>query len=112
MADTLNIDALKPGQNIRCTITNEPRTEHRRKTIARLMRRDPANKKALRHAQKVRRQRMNVYTRGGRDWYSRESVAKIVDTTAGKSWTMAYTPDIANDLQSVGSYISIEQHNA
>lgn len=110
MADSLNLDTIKPGQDIRCTITSEPRTENRRQTIARLMRRDPANKRALRNAQRIRRQRMNIYTRGGRDWYSRERCAEIVDVSAGQSWTMSFTPDIAKDLQSVGAHISVEQN--
>lgn len=96
---------FNPGQNLACTITKEPRNKGARDTIARLMRRDPAVAKSLRHAQHLRRKRMNVYTRGGRDWYSREKAAQVVKVEPGSSWTMLFTPDIAPDLESVRAYV-------
>jgi hypothetical protein len=102
------IDRFKPGQKIRCTVTKAPRTEARIDTIERLMRQEPAIQKGLRRAQRRRRQEMNVYNRGNRDWYSREKCAKIVQAATGASWTMTFTCQLAPDLASVQDYLSIE----
>jgi len=101
------IDQLNAGDLITCTIAKAPRAEAPTKTIARLMRRDPATIKGLRRAQKLRRDRMHAYTRGGRTWYSREKAAKIVRVDVGNTWTMPFTHDIAPDLKSVESYLTL-----
>jgi len=101
-------DTLAPGQTVRCTITKEPRAAAPARTIARLMRHDPANAKALRRAQKGRRDRMVVYTRGNRDWHQRERCGKIVRVRAGEGWTMRITPQVLPDLRCVARYLSIE----
>ncbi|HZW08911.1 MAG TPA: hypothetical protein VFF69_03330 [Phycisphaerales bacterium] len=99
----------KPGEQIRCTITAVPRAQAKTDTIARLMRRDPTAVRALRRAQRMRRQRMHSYIRGGREWFDREHPAKVVRVAQGESWQMVFTPDILPDLQSVGSYVKIEK---
>ena len=93
------------GQDIVCTVTAQPKAKAAKDTIARLMRRDPSAIKAMRRAQKLRRQRMNIYTRGGRDWYSREKSSRVVRVEPGASWTMPFTPDIAPDLDSVRDWV-------
>lgn len=97
----------KPGQVLKCTVVAEPRTDDKRSTIERLMRRDPENKKALRSAQQLRKRRLHVYIRGNRDWTSREKSARVVRATTGASWTMPYTPDIVPDLRSVATLVSV-----
>jgi hypothetical protein len=104
----MDVSKMKPGQNLVCTIEKLPRTDDQASTIARLMRKDPATKRALRRAQRMRRQRMIVYNRGNRDWYSREKSAKVVRINRGESWTMPYTLDLANDLAVVQPFISIK----
>ena len=68
----------KPGQHLACTVEKLPLNEGASDTIARLMRLDPANKKALRTAQRMRKQREVIYNRGNRDWHKREKTAKVV----------------------------------
>ncbi len=101
------IDQLSAGQLITCTIAKAPNAEAPTKTIARLMRRDPETLKGLRRAQKLRRDRMHAYTRGGRLWYDREKSSKIVRVAKGETWTMPFTHDIAPDLKSVESYLTL-----
>lgn len=101
------IDQLNAGQRITCTIAKAPKAEAANKTIARLMRRDPDNAKALRRGQKLRRDRMHAYTRGGRTWYDREKSSKVVLVREGQQWTMTFTHDIAPDLKSVESYLEL-----
>ena len=97
-----------PGQSLTCTIVAEPRTDDKRQTIERLMRRDPDNKRSLRRAQKLRKRRLNVYIRGNREWTSREKSARVVRAQQGTTWTMPYTPDIAPDLRSVATLVEVK----
>ncbi len=97
----------KAGDKIQCTVTSVPRAGAKTETIARLMRRDPTTVRALRRAQRLRRQRMHSYIRGGRRWYDREHPAKVIRVETGECWQMTFTHDIAADLASVGSYLKI-----
>lgn len=103
-----NTPAYKPGQHLECTVSKLPRTEDQAATVARLMRLDPENKRALRRAQRMRRQRMVVYNRGNRDWYSREKSAKVVFVGIGESFTLPYTHDLAHDLAVVSSFVNVK----
>jgi hypothetical protein len=105
---TIDTSKFKPGQNLVCTIDKVPATDDQSSTIARLMRKDPVTKRALRRAQRMRRQRMIVYNRGNRDWVSREPSARVVRVAKGESWTMPYSLDLATDLAVVQSFISVK----
>ena len=104
--DVLN--TAKPGQDLRCTVTAEPRTEKAVQTIARLMRRDQDHKRNLRRAQQLRKRRLNIYIRGGRRWASREKAADVVRVAQGAKWTMPFTPDLLTELRSVERFLTIE----
>ncbi|MBK9188247.1 MAG: hypothetical protein HUU18_05955 [Phycisphaerales bacterium] len=108
MATKSKVDALKPGQNVQCTVEKSPRAEGALKTIERLMRLDPENKKALRRAQVVRDRRLNVYNRGNRDWTSREKPARVVGVRKGVSWTLPYNVSLASDLRSVEAFLTLK----
>lgn len=97
----------KPGQNLACTVEKLPLSEGASDTIARLMRLDPANKKALRTAQRMRKQREVIYNRGNRDWHKREKTAKVVHVAVGENWNMTFNYDLARDIASVKQYLSI-----
>ncbi len=99
---------FKPGQDLTCTVTKKPQTDDQADTIARLMRKDPATKKSLRRAQRMRRQRMIVYNRGNRDWVSREPSAKIVRVAQGETWTMPFSHDLVGDLAVVSPFVQIK----
>ena len=72
------------------------------------MRQDANVQKALKKSQTRRRQTMNVYNRGNRDWTSRQKVGKIVEVEKGSSWTMPFFHQLAPDLRSVEKFLSIE----
>jgi len=100
--------AFKAGQNVVCTVTALPKATGAISTIERLMRRDPENRRALGRAQTKRRQRMNVYNRGNRDWVSRETAARIVRVEKGAEWKMVFTLDLAPDIASVSRFLQIK----
>lgn len=103
------IDTLSAGDNISLTIDKVPANKAACDTIVRMMRRDPDIKRSLARAQRMRRQRMTSYIRGGRMWYSREKAAKIAVCEQGNSWSMVFTHDITPDLGSVEKYLNISK---
>ncbi|MBS0196591.1 MAG: hypothetical protein JSR77_07520 [Planctomycetes bacterium] len=105
---SVDVSKLKPGQNLQCVIEKLPRTADQTSTIARLMRMDPTNKRALKRAQRMRKQRMVVYNRGNRDWVSREHPAKVVHVGIGEKWTLPYSLDLAHDLVAIQGFVGVK----
>jgi hypothetical protein len=103
-----DIAALKPGQTIKCTVTAAPRSHGATATVQRLMQMSPETRKGLKTAQRMRRQNMVVYNRGNRDWHKRAQCGTQVRVEAGATWSMPYSPQIAPDLRSVASVVSVE----
>jgi hypothetical protein len=103
------IDTLSAGDTIKCTISKVPNNKGSVDTITRLMRRDPDIKRGLARAQRMRRQRMHAYIRGGRMWYSREKAARIAICEQGNTWSMRFTHDIGPDLASVEQFLAVEK---
>jgi len=102
------LDTLKPGQEIRCTVSAMPRAKAKVDTIARLMRQNHEISKGLKRAQAHRKRTANIHNRGGRDWYARAKAGKNLRVAPGESWTMVYVPHIHADIASVAPYLSIE----
>lgn len=104
----VDVSGFKAGQELTCTIETMPRTKGQADTLARLMRLDHTNLRALRRAQRMRRQREVVYNRGNRDWVKREKTARVVSVEKGKTWTLPFNFDLAGDLAAVAKFISIK----
>jgi hypothetical protein len=105
---SIDVTKFKPGQDLECTVEKLPRSQDDTDTIARLMRLDPANKKALRTAYRMRKQRMVIYNRGNRDWVKREPTAKVVRVEAGANWTLPFSVELGNDIKAIAEFISIK----
>lgn len=103
------LDTLNAGQQIKVTVTKVPARTDAEQTIARLMRRDPDIARKLRNAHRRRQQNMRSKIRGGRVWYVRPKATKAAIVDEGRSWTMAYTHDLASDFRSVEQFLSIEK---
>jgi hypothetical protein len=102
------IDSLKPGQTIRCTVLKLPKAAAAKKTIERLMRRDPAVSKGLRKSHKLRSETTVTYNRGNRDWVQRQKVGKIVRLVKGNTWTCTFDMSVAPDFRAVSDYVKVE----
>lgn len=100
-------NSYKPGQNLFCTIEKLPRNDDQTATLARLMRLDPENKRGLRRAQRMRKQRLIVYNRGNRDWVSRERTAKVVHVGVGENFTLPFSHDLVHDIARIQQFIKI-----
>ena len=103
------LDSLKPGDQVTFTLKRDVPKGDTRDTIARLMRNDPAIKKKLRSAQQHRRRTTPVATRGGRPWYVRPRATKAAVPVKGASWTMAWTPLLRKDVESVADVLEISK---
>lgn len=104
----LDVSKFKAGQSLACTLKKVPVAAAAQRTVERLMRLDPANKKALRRAQRLRKQRELVYNRGNRDWVSREKSARVIHAVPGQTWTLPFDHDLARDLASVGEFVTVK----
>lgn len=102
------IDALKPGQTIRCTILKLPKAAADKKTIERLMRRDPQVIRGLRRSAHLRAKTTVTYNRGNRDWVQRQKVGKIVRVVKGNTWTCVFDLNAAPDLKAVSTFVKVE----
>ncbi|HYD00181.1 MAG TPA: hypothetical protein VEB22_03065 [Phycisphaerales bacterium] len=100
---------FKAGQNVKCTVTAVPSAAGREKTIERLMRLDPVNKKGLAKAYHKRQLGWQTKNRGNRDWVMRQTCGKIVRCEKGATWTMPFDFNIAADLKSCELYLKIEK---
>jgi hypothetical protein len=102
------IESLKPGQNVKCTVLKLPKAAADRKTLERLMRRDPAVVKGLRKSYRLRARSTVVYNRGNRDWVQRQKVGKIVRLVPGNTWTFVYDLAIAPEMKAVADFLKVE----
>lgn len=110
MADTkITPTSFSAGQHIKCTVVSMPPSKGAEYTIARLMRMDPVNTRALKHSQKERDQTLIVRNRGGRPWAKRVIASKVVRPERGESWTMPFFPQIAADLNFVSGCVKVEK---
>lgn len=101
-------DQFKPGTEIKITVTAEPNTKRAEETIRRLMRLNTETQRTLRLAQRHRDRITVRRIRAGNLWHQRPRVARVVNARPGNTWTMRYRPQIANDLQSVSRFVSVE----
>jgi hypothetical protein len=102
------LETLKPGQSIRCTVLKLPKAAADRKTIERLMRRDPNVIRGLRKSHRLRESTTVTYNRGNRDWVQRQKVGKIVRLVKGNTWTCTFDFSIAPDFRAVESFVKVE----
>lgn len=106
MAET-TLDAIKPGQSIRLTVTSMPQSVADYKTLERLMRFDPDMHRTLVKGQKRRVRELLIRSRGKRPWEVREKSAKVVRVEEGASWTMRFFPQIAPDIGAVAQFLKV-----
>ena len=99
---------LKPGSEIKLTVTRIPTTKTTRETIRRLMLSSGEFRRVTKKAQNHRRHHADWRRRAGRLWNNRPKVARHFLGRVGETSTITYRPQIANDLKSVADYLSIE----
>ena len=99
-------DLIAPQKTVTFTVEKVPQRLAQRKTIERLMRMEPKVRRGLKRLGHRRKRHENTeHQRGGRMWMSRVPMTKLTNVEAGKSFTLALTPQIIADVKSVEKYL-------
>jgi hypothetical protein len=103
-------DLLVPANEVTFTVTGIPRREAERKTIERLMWRQPSIQKGMKMLQKRRKKKDNItYIRAGVEWVNRKRATRLCRATPGTEFTLRISPKIIPDLQSVSKYLDAKK---
>jgi hypothetical protein len=96
---------IKPGQWVNVTVKKEPRTHGGRKTLVRMLGKDPAVRKN-RERMKATRPRTE-HQRGGRLWQDYPGHLRPTTVRAGESFRLFATLDVLKEMESVAQYVEI-----
>ena len=102
------LDNVSVGQTLHFTISKQLRPGDTYDTVQRLMRLDPANKKALKKAQNHRRRTLRVRTRGGRPFEMYVKASKVCVPVQGATFAFPYFPHVKRDIESVQHVLDIK----
>ncbi len=102
------LDNVTAGQTVRFTVTKALRPGDTYDTVQRLMRLDPANKKALKKAQEHRMRHLWVRSRGGRPFEVYRKASKVVVPVEGSTFAFRYFPQVRKDIESVAHVLEIK----
>src|SRR5438876_9457187 len=98
---------ITPGSQVRVEIIKAPTNEGARKTLIRVLAKDPEVQK-VKHRDKVARSRsVRVKRRGGRPWEHRPGMRQPVEPVVGHSGTVKATADVLRDLGSVERFVKV-----
>ena len=99
-------ELIETGKSVTFTISKRPVRDAQRKTIQRLMQKQPAIQKGLKALQRKRRQHdNNTYIRAGVEWTHRAKATRLTRVEVGESFTLQITPQIIPDIKSVEKFL-------
>ena len=94
------------GSQITIEVTANPKREAARKTLVKLLSKDPAIVK-FRQRMQEKRPSHQQWQRGGRMWNHRMKTMPSVKIEKGAKHTIRATYDVVRELQSVNDYVSV-----
>lgn len=100
------MQTIKPGQTVEIEVTSLPRSEAARKTLIRILKRDPEAIRRQRH-QKNKRPSREEWIRGAMTWHHQMKSRPPVDMKVGAKGTLRATLDVLRDLTSVSRFVKI-----
>jgi hypothetical protein len=102
---------IRPGSKVIVELTELPRREAARKTLARLFRKDPA---VARIQRKITRRRPSweEWVRGGNYWHHQMQSSPGVTLRPGVKYSLLATVDVVRDLQSVADCVKVSAGGA
>jgi hypothetical protein len=98
---------IKPGATVHIRIVRQPTREAARKTLIRLLSRDPEARAELKRHRAIRDKHYAPRPRGGRLYAGRLVKQFPVKGAVGESGTIVATTDVLRDLPSVSRFIDI-----
>ena len=102
------IDNVKTGDTVQVTITSRPTNRAARKTLQRVLSKDPQHKKEVDRQRAVRDTNLRAKIRGGRPWYRRVVKQHAVEGVVGETGTVRATADVLRDLGSVQRFVEVK----
>lgn len=102
-----NRQEIAPGTEVRVEIIKAPSNEAARKTLLRVLAKDPQVVKEKKRDKLARSRSVRVKRRGGRPWEHRPAMRQPVETEVGHTGTVKATADILRDLQSVSRFVKV-----
>jgi hypothetical protein len=100
-------DQVEVGSRIRIEVIQAPRSTASRKTLLRLMLKDPALHKRHQVNRRHRRAAIKVRSHAGRPWRVIPKKALPVRGEPGESATILASADVVVDLRRLGPYVKI-----
>ncbi len=100
---------IAPGITVTVKIVKPVKSEGARKTLVRLLSKDPAIVKENKRLKKVREANQTMSTRGGRwrVWESRLVKQRPVTAAVGEEGTFLATADVLRDLRGVEKFVEV-----
>jgi hypothetical protein len=99
---------IKPGSQIKITVTKQPTNAAGVKTVVRLLSRDPHVKQENARLKVARQNHFRQSRRGGRFWDINVVKQHPVKAAQGESGTITATLDVLADLKSVEQFLEIK----
>ncbi len=96
---------IKPGQWVNITVKSEPRSEGGRKTLVRLLEKDPTARKERTRLKRSRPREQ--HSRGGRMWNDNPPAITVVAVKPGVSKRVFASLDVLKDLASIAKYVEV-----
>ena len=101
------LDDIKTGSTVRFKIIKDPSNVAAKKTLVRLLSKDPQVKARNKHLRKVRACKYNPSMRGGRLYGGRMVKLRPVHGATGEEGQVVATMDVLNALRSVSRFVEV-----
>jgi hypothetical protein len=102
------LENIETGQTVHVTITREPTNASARKTLTRLLSKDPAVAKEEQRRKQVREANKRKRIRAGRPWIVRPVKKPALAGRQGESGTLRASYDVLKDLKSVERFVEVK----
>jgi NAD-dependent oxidoreductase involved in siderophore biosynthesis len=102
------LENITPGQKVQVTVAKQPTNQAAKKTLARLLAKDPQVAAELQRRSEVRQSKKHVRTRAGRPWFVRPVKKPAVVGDQGESGTFVARYQELKDLKSVQRFIEVK----
>jgi hypothetical protein len=95
------------GSKVNIKVVKAPSNEAARKTIVRVLSKDPEVKKDNERLRRAREAHLRWSQRGGRQWADRVVKQHPLEAQVGESGTVLATNDVLTDLRSVARFVEV-----
>ncbi len=102
------LDQIKPGSQVKVQVVKRPTNTAARKTLVRVLSKDPAIQAEHKRLRKVRAARYNPQMRGGRLYGGQMIKLHPIKGELGDSGRLTATVDVLTDLRSVQRFVEVK----